>query len=262
MQPNGKWVKLSSDAKSEEKPQIPKEPPKALEGKRSFTTRSFGRAIGGKKRRGKSRGFPSEGRPVSSTRMVRYLPNGAVQVDTTPVIAAAHLFRASSALALAPISAVKIACALGGVCTVVNSTVTSFVSSFRIKKIVICAAQASNAEGTEVQWFQNPAGQAKDASQGTAQPGGTTMSAVAEFVPPPYALAYSWVNATQASGVMFNISAPDESVIVVEAEYTLSNNYTGIGAVSVSTATLGVTYYLSLDGSVGLIRQLERPTTL
>jgi hypothetical protein len=139
--------------------------------------------------------------------------------------------------------------ALGTVCTVTNTTVRPFASSFRIKKITVwpsCSSAAS--QEVRIVWSNSlTLGFVRDSEIERINPEGVSVTAPAVFKPPKLSLAEFWQ--TGSGSTMFTVVAITAgSVIDFEVDFTLSNGFLS-ATQAVGTGTLGNVYYLYLDGS-------------
>ncbi len=144
--------------------------------------------------------------------------------------------------------------ALGGVCTIVNSTILAWASSFRIKRIIVWPAVASGAQTTcEIYWSVGGGAEqqmSKDSAKVATMPSGITEDSPMVFRPPRNSYLTNWQQVgVDSSDVMFTIqNLTQGSVVDFEGVYTLANSAGGINITSVATASVGSVYYLALDG--------------
>jgi hypothetical protein len=143
--------------------------------------------------------------------------------------------------------------AIGGVTTVVNSVVTCYASSFRIRRISVwpSAVAVGTASPTpEIVWYSPSNAIEKDTSIERALPAGITVCAPVHSRPPKNSLCGDWINSVvNVTNPLFGFFyVPLGSIIDMEVAWTMMNNMAGLNR-TVATAILGSPYYLYLDGS-------------
>jgi len=142
----------------------------------------------------------------------------------------------------------SILCAAGTICTVVNSNVISMFTSFKIRRVEVWSPPAS--QGAAVTCSLNWSGavsqfspdlEVSDTSLSVTRPAYISTS------PPQGSIASFWQSLS--SNGIFELTAPSGSVIDVVLDLILydDDNPAGQANVAVTTATLGLTYYMSLD---------------
>jgi len=137
--------------------------------------------------------------------------------------------------------------ALGGVCYVANSLVKPMASSFKINKVTIYPApNLSGTSACNIAWALATGTQIRDEEKDRTLPDGLTVSAPVSSKPPRGSLAAMWQAGSTNS--LFFTDALIGSVLDLDISFTLSNQFLTAGQ-SVVTGTLGVIYYLYLDGS-------------
>jgi len=190
------------------------------------------------RRRGGARGLPPE-------------------INLTPVLSHRYRFNCTTTVS-ATVQAIQMCGALGGICTVANSIVSSWTSSFRIKRITIWpapAASVSAAAGAYVDWFFSDTSLFPDMSKSVTLPAGVTSTEALVFTPPAKSTAGFWVNSTATSSfTLFNLSVTAGDVIDIDVDQTLgvvNSTSSSLYQLTVTTGTLGNVYYLSLDGPGG-----------
>jgi hypothetical protein len=135
----------------------------------------------------------------------------------------------------------------GTMCTVANSNVQILFDSFRVNRVEVYSPPSS--QGSAVTCSLNWEG-----TEGFApnmEVSDTTVSVTApayiNCVPPPRSVAGFW-NRTASSTTIFTLVAPAGSIIDVSLSLILSDGMTPTG-ISITTGTLGILYYLSLDAN-------------
>lgn len=152
--------------------------------------------------------------------------------------------------------------ALGGICTVANTTLTTWTGSLRLRKIEIYeSAQSVSTVSSMVIWYSNSNSNLADKlTLNSSIPYDLPSKNVA--VPPKDSLASFWWNSSASSSLaFFAINCAVGSVIDVTIESTLGNQAGGYQP-TIATGTLGGDYYLALDGpSSNKIVPVGLPTT-
>jgi hypothetical protein len=135
----------------------------------------------------------------------------------------------------------------GGICTATNSVFKPWTGSFRVRRITIWPAPVlSTALVCSLSWNTGVSGFAKDEERSSDIPEGVTFSKSVSFVPPKKALASDWMSGALTGNVWTMFSSVG-SVIDVDAEFTLSNQFTP-ATQTIATGVLNTVYYLPLDG--------------
>jgi len=177
---------------------------------------------------------------------------GAGKIDLPPVIEVTpylrHTFRfVSNAGGNSTVTPSMIIGALGTICTVTNSTVRPFCSSFKINKISVWeSASASAALAFNIAWSAATGIQMRDEEKNRELPEGVTVTGVLVSRPPSGTLAALWqtANSNNLLTMGYNVG----TVLDLDVSFTLSNQYLS-GTQSVATGVLAAVYYLYLDGS-------------
>jgi len=179
-------------------------------------------------------------------------------INTAIKIRHTYRFTSSSTTALVAVTGGTLAGALGGVCSVVNSTIVAWASSLKIHKITVWPG--TGTQNTEVQWA-NTGNYAKDDSFSELIPTGITVDHAIVSVPPRNSLAAFWQASAGYNTTLFNISAPSGSIVDIDISYTLANNLPGTSVAGYAVAALGTIYYGRLDGVGGKFTPVGVPTT-
>jgi len=144
--------------------------------------------------------------------------------------------------------------AIGGFCTAVNSIVSCYASSFRVKRVSVWPAAVAVGSASpptpEVVWYSPSNAVEKDACVERTLPSGITVCAPVHSKPPRGSLCGDWINsAVNVTNLMFGFFwVPVGSVIDVEVSWTMANNMLSLDR-TVATGILKGHYYLYLDGS-------------
>ena len=155
-----------------------------------------------------------------------------------------------------------ILCAFGGICTVVNSTLRAWSSSFRLRKVTIWsstqnAGSTGVADQASLYWGATFV-QSLDSEKAIAIPAGSAVTGAVVFTPPPI-LAQLWN--TDSTTTVFGIACNKGSVIDVECDLTLCNVFAAPSQ-TIASGAVGSVYYLALDGHTSnLIQPVSVPTT-
>jgi len=202
---------------------------------------------------------------VSLTRSVAAAPRAArsslpPRIDATVVVRHRFRFNVTSASAVSVTNATLLG-ALGGICTVANTTVKGWVGSYRLRSVTVWpGALTTSQTSAQLQWGAGTSSQARDQSMIESIPEGVTSTSGLVFVPPPEALASMWV-LSNASMTVFTAVCPVGSILDLSVEMTLSNVASGVSS-TVAAGVLGTAYYLALDGPSGnLYKPIGVPTT-
>jgi hypothetical protein len=158
-------------------------------------------------------------------------------------------FKAASAATSQGVSAGQIAGALGGFCTVANTTHAAWTTSIRLKRLTIWPAASTSGEtDADVVWSSARTTIIKDSSRSRPVPGGTTVSGGLEFTPPKDSNLSMWLMTSGSlTNYLFYVTCPAYSVIRLDVAFTLPNGQTATTQ-SISAGTVGQVYYLALDG--------------
>jgi hypothetical protein len=170
-------------------------------------------------------------------------------LEATPRLSHVYRFAASANSSLT-ITMANLLGAFGGVCTVANSKVQPWASSFRIRSLTIWPAYAASGNYTFVDWVSaGSSGYVPDTASMINIPDGITVTTALRFKPPRGSLAGHWLNPVtiSSSAVVFGCTVKIGSVLDLDVEYTLSN-ISEAGNITVTAGTLGLVYYLALDG--------------
>jgi hypothetical protein len=157
-------------------------------------------------------------------------------------------FQASTAESNFAITDSTIIGALGGICTVANSTVTVLAQSFRIKSLEMWAPPASqgSAATVSVEWFgfnNSPNIEHTDTTLSVAK------NAHVKSAPPSSSLAAFWQKGTGSTLFVLNFGA--NTIIDLVVEIMVADQETALETVAVTSATLGHIYFLALDQQAG-----------
>jgi len=143
-----------------------------------------------------------------------------------------------------------IAGTLGGICTVVNSTLTTWASSARIHKVTVWPGLSSTVVASpEVIWFSPVTSVEKDESKVRTIPEGVSVERPVSSSPPKGTLCSGWLNLGVINTTpLFRVNNyTAKSVIDVSVTYTLSNNIACVD-LGITVGVLKAIYYLALDG--------------
>jgi len=152
--------------------------------------------------------------------------------------------------------------AAGGICTVANSTIASMAAAIRVKRIKVWSGVVSTgAVNAEVTWQEVGTNFAPDSSKEVSVPEGITSEKVLSTRPPKGSLAAFWLPNNASTGVVCQITVQAGSVLDVQLEVCLGNNFSNLAITGYSAATLSSVYYGRLDGVGGKFTPLGLPTT-
>lgn len=166
------------------------------------------------------------------------------QLRTNIIVKHRYRFLATSALSGVGIDAQDILGAIGGVCTVANTTLAFIAKSVRIIAIRVWSPTATSTTGVtcSIEWLStnSPSIEVSDTSINVSEPAHINTS------PPPLALAGFWQQT--ATTDLFILSCPGGSVLDLTLQYVLNDQATASSTRTIATGTLGRQYYLALDG--------------
>ncbi len=190
-----------------------------------------------------SRGVRSGRKPRRATR--RSVATALIpQLRTNIIVNHRYRFLASSALNAVGIDPSQILGAIGGVCTVANTTLALLAKCVRLKSIEIWSPTATSTTGVtcSVEWLStnSPSIEVSDTSINVSEP------AHIKTVPPAMALAGFWQGFSSTD--IFIITCPGGSVVDISVQYVLNDQSTASSTATIATGTLGRQYYLALDG--------------
>jgi len=159
----------------------------------------------------------------------------------------------------APVSVSDVFGALGGTCTITNSALTCWFSSYKITRICMFLPGGSTAS---IIWASPTPGIGPDTEPTTAILTGTTVPHCVTSRPPSNSMSDRWVNTAElGTTLLFNLSVPAGAVVDLDVVFTLSNNFSPT-TITIATGTLQLPYYLALDGpTTNNLRPVDLPTT-
>lgn len=207
-------------------------------------------------RRGRGRGKGKRG--AAATQQLSLPPRTAAAIT----IRHRFVFATQSTVNKA-VTALDIAGACGGVCTVANASLRLWATSARLHDIVIYpSGNQGFASAPNVQWTMSSISFSRDEIDINPLPAGITVTRSYRYVPPPNSLAVDWMNLANLAGttlMMIDSNAGD--IIYLDVSFTLANIF-GLSTATIATGTLGGIYYLALDGpSSNKFVPLGVPTT-
>jgi len=183
-------------------------------------------------------------------------PNGATRRSSAmaPVqfesnVRSHHRYRfTATAAATTTFTDSSVVACLGSVCTATNSTVVSVFRSFRIKRIEVWSAPASQGANStcSVEWFgfgNSPNIEFSDTTLSVSK------NAHISCTPPANSLAAFWQKATGVG--LFILTVPAGSIVDMIVDTILNDEDGANQVVAVATGTLGNSYYLALDQQLG-----------
>ncbi len=204
-----------------------------------------------KRRTGRKGAKGRKGRKRTKAGVVSRLPPALMTTDNVPF---RRRYAVSASVGPVSVTRANICGALGGVCTIVNSTILAWASSFHIRRIIVWPAVASGAQtACEIYWSVGGGAEqqlSKDSATITNVPSGITQDSAIVMVPPRKSYLSEWQQSgVDSSDVMFVIQNLTQGTIVdFEGVYTLANAAGGVNITGITTASQGSVYYLALDG--------------
>jgi len=178
------------------------------------------------------------------------VPNVPRSLDIT-LMTSIKIYYTNSSASATGVTGSELIAACGGICTVANTTVTSMMSSFRIRRITIwpavVAAGTATSAFADLTWSANATSFTKDEEKIRPVPAGVANSGPVVFVPPSKALVSDWFTSAVSSN-LFTVAANVGSTLLLEGTATISNSIAPVAS-TVAAGTLGSVYYLPLDGT-------------
>jgi len=165
------------------------------------------------------------------------------EIRTSRQVNAVLRFQNTSA-SLVGVSSGQLAAACGGIATG-STTVTTWASSIKLHTVHVWPASGGFVS---LFWTRGTGEFVPDDMKDATIPTGVTSTSMSRFSPPSLSLAGFWHNVDQVSTGLFSISSTVGSVIDVHVTYTLTNQLPTMGNVTVTSASVGLPYYLALDG--------------
>jgi hypothetical protein len=146
----------------------------------------------------------------------------------------------------------------GAVCSVANATLNLIAASVKIHSIEIWSPPASqgSAATCSVEWLStfSPTIEVSDTTVSVSEPAHIRAS------PPSGSAASFWINPASAQNIM-KVMAPVGSIIDVKCTHLLIDEGTAGASYAVAAGTLGVLYYLPLDGASDVYLPTSLTTT-
>jgi len=144
----------------------------------------------------------------------------------------------------------------GCICTVANTTMVTFASSFRLKRVRMWTPETSaGSVANALRWTVNAAsGFIKDESKNQSLPGGITTTGVQEYRPPKASTLDDWLASNLATSNVFQIQCVAGAIVDVDICHTVATDIAN-QPVSIASGTQGTLYYAYLDGSASHLLQ-------
>jgi hypothetical protein len=186
--------------------------------------------------------------------------NQPPQIESNIRLTHTYRFLASSSFNGA-ITPTQVIGALGTMGTATNSLVTAFGESFKICRLEMWSPPASQgtASTISVDWVgsqNSPNREFSDTTVSVATPAHVVCR------PPPSSLAAFWQKVS--STTIMNIVAPSGTILDLVVSLILTDDETAVSTYTVSTATVGLVYYLALDhaaAGTGVLAPVSLVTT-
>lgn len=175
------------------------------------------------------------------------LPPRLELVNTVDVI---RRYNCSSTATSVAVTRASASSSLGGIVTVANTTVTSWVGTYRINRIVVWPAA-----GTTVLIDTQISGSAeqalvKDSIKDQTLPTGTTVDSPVVWKPQNGSYLGMWQSAaTNGGDQLFTLTCATGSVFDIHYQFTLCGVVAPSGYTTTSTVSLGTAVYMPLDTS-------------
>jgi len=148
-----------------------------------------------------------------------------------------------------PVTRAMVLGSLGAICTVANTSLACWASTFRVKRITMWPAV--NGDAGVLESVTGTAEQAlvKEKLNISSLPTGITVDRAVVWAPPRGSYLRMWQSAVNSSDVLFYLFGNAGTILDVECIFTLAGTVGGSILVGAATCSLGHQYYLSLDGS-------------
>jgi len=175
------------------------------------------------------------------------IPDLPPRLQLTPHLNQVFRFKAGSEGSITPITVGNLISSMGAIASTTTS-VHSVCSSVKVVSITAFppAGTASNSTVT-LSWQGGSSGQQDDELFDESIPEGITSTKSLKFVPPPKSLASFWIESTQASDEVFTVDCPSGTILDVHLMGAFSVAFAQV-TTTVTSATVGVLYFLPLDG--------------
>jgi len=208
----------------------------------------------------KTRGAATRRTNVRSRGVVARLPP---EIMTTTTCHSTLRFQViTSTITSTTINSAQLIGACGVIGKVVNTSVSSIASTFRVKRVTIWPSVSTSVDAIpEISWgYPSSTDVGKDVSWMSSVPTGVSQTGPVVSVPPKGSLCSVWFRWDSSQADLFTLlNIPVGSILDLSISFTLRNNLAGAD-ISVITAVVGSMYYLYLDGAK--IQPVGRPTTL
>jgi len=135
-------------------------------------------------------------------------------------------------------------------CVVANTTFETWASCFKIGLVTMFPPGDPTAGGpkiAQVSWATGESAQVPDELKLSVIPEGVTLSNSVRFKPPAKSLAGFWITTADAAADVMTITCPAGTIVDLQIAFRLSNALPQ-ASVAIATGTVGVIYYLALDG--------------
>ncbi len=192
-----------------------------------------------------------------ATKTARGGGNHPPQISTN--ISFRHKYRfVSTNGALQTIGSNDLCAVAGGVCTVANNTLSLIAAAVKLHRVQVWTPPATQGSSAtcSLNWKSTSFSPNLEVSDSTMS---VTTPAYISAVPPAGSQASFW--AVSGSGQdLFDLVAPSGSIIDVDLTVVLNDGVAG-ASYTVAAATLGVLYFLPLDGGSDVYTPVSLSTT-
>ncbi len=143
-------------------------------------------------------------------------------------------------------------------CTVANTTLRYLATSVRVHRVSVWSPPASQgaAATCTLEWKTFQGDEYKEVSDSTLS---VSRPAHISTKPPPGSLA--WLPMGVSSSTCFDLTAPVGSIIDVQCTHVLNDTAVAGSSYAVGAGSLGVVYYLPLDGGTDVYLPVGLNTT-
>lgn len=190
-------------------------------------------------------------------------PQLPLPLEITPRLRKVIRFFTESAVSAVGITYGDLFGIFGGICSVTNATLRPIATSVLLHSVTIFPnASTSATQTSEISWTGANADQTPDFSYNESLPANVVETHPVRAVPPKASLMADWFNNTvTASDIAFVLTLGSGTVLDVDVECTLPNNFSPV-SLTIASGVLGTYYYLRLNhNGAKTITPVNLPTT-
>ena len=198
--------------------------------------------------------FNMKGRKTNKQRGGRQQPP---QLPTNVRVRHTFRFRSTSATATV-ITDTNLVDMCGGIGIIANTAIAQLALSAKLHSVSVWTPPASQGASAtcSVEWASSSYSPQLEVSDTTIS---TAIPAHIRATPPPGSAAAFWMG--QGGNAMFTLTAPTASIIDVDVSFLLNDSGAAASNYTAAAVTLGVLYYLPLDGATDRFLPVSLVTT-